>query len=49
MLTYIISYGKKNVFTLQTTVIRNKDGEVDYPACFKHVKAIVGNDANVSM
>lgn len=49
MLTYIISYGKKNVFTLQITAILNKYGEIDYPACFKHVKAIVGNDANVSM
>lgn len=49
MLTYIISYGKNNVFTLQIVPILALNGGINYPACLKHVKSVVGNDANVSM
>lgn len=49
MVKYIISFSRANTFSMEITPILKHNGQWDYPAMFKHVKAVVGEGAEVKL
>lgn len=49
MVKYYVSFAGIAPFSVQVGHIYNRKGKVDFPAMFKHVREMVGSDANVEM